>query len=87
MNIDDGANLSSRTVCHDDELLEAEDDFHARKYKNKVTGDPKIALANLVDDLKTMYRVEVDPQKVYKAKRKILKSAAGGDHVESFKQL
>lgn len=28
MNIDDGANLSSRTVCRDDELLEAEDDFH-----------------------------------------------------------
>lgn len=28
MNIDDGVDLSSRIVCHDDELLEAEDDFH-----------------------------------------------------------
>lgn len=41
----------------------------ARKYKNKVTGDPKIALDNLVDDLKTMYRVEVDPRKITKQRK------------------
>ena len=28
MNIDDGADLSSLTVCQDDELLEADDAFH-----------------------------------------------------------
>lgn len=59
----------------------------ARKYKNKTASDLKIAVGNLIDDLRTLHEVKVDPQKVYRAKRKILESAAGGDHVESFRQL
>lgn len=59
----------------------------AREYMNKLIGDPKITVGSLVDDLKTMYGVEVDPQKVYRAKTKILKSTADGDRVKSFRQL
>ena len=33
----------------------------AREYKNKLIGDPKIIIGSLVDDLRTMYGVEVDP--------------------------
>lgn len=50
-------------------------------------GDPKITVGSLVDDLRTMCEVEVDPQKVYRAKTKILESTANGDCVESFRQL
>lgn len=57
------------------------------KYKNKVTDDSMIAIGILVNNLRTIYRVEVNHQKVYKAKRKILESAAGKDHVETFRQL
>lgn len=43
----------------------------ARKYKNKMTSDLKIVVGNLIDDLRTLHEVKVDPQKVYRAKRKI----------------
>lgn len=33
----------------------------ARKYNKKVIGDLKIVVGSLVDDLKILYRVEVDP--------------------------
>lgn len=33
----------------------------ARKFKNKVTSDPKIDVGNLVYDFRTIYGVEVDP--------------------------
>lgn len=33
--------------------------YIVREYKNKVVGDLKIGVGNLVDDLRTMYRVEV----------------------------
>lgn len=56
--------------------------------KNKVTDDPKTAVGSLIDDLKTMYEVEVDLQEVYRAKKKkIFESVTAGDHVKIFRQL
>lgn len=40
--------------------------------KNKVTDDPKTTVGSLIDDLKTMYEVEVDLQEVYRAKKRYL---------------
>lgn len=47
--------------------------------------DPKIIVGSLVDDLRIIYKVEVNLHKVYRAKKKILESITGKDHVESFK--
>lgn len=58
-----------------------------KKHKNKGTGDPKIAVGSFINDLRIMYRIKIDPQRVYKGKRKILELAVGGDHVRSFRQL
>lgn len=58
-----------------------------KTYKNKVTIDPKITIGSFVDDIMTTYGVEINLQKVYRAKKKTLDSAAGEDHVKSFKQL
>ena len=59
-----------------------------RQYCNKVLVDPRIGVETLVDDLKKrIHGVTVAPQNVYRAKRRILKSTVGGDHVESFNSL
>ena len=49
--------------------------------------DPRIGIDMLTDYMKKMYRVIVAPQKVYKAKRRILKSIAGGDHFDNFNSI
>lgn len=59
----------------------------ARKYHNKVLADLSIVVNILADDLKTIHKVIVYLQKIYKAKRRILKSSASVDYVESFKSL
>lgn len=59
----------------------------ARKCRNKVLVDPRLGIDMLTDYMKKMYRVIVAPQKVYKAKRRILKSIVGGDHFDNFKSI
>ncbi|KAH9658117.1 SWIM-type domain-containing protein [Citrus sinensis] len=59
----------------------------ARKYRNKVLTDPRIAIDTLVNDLKKNTWGDCCSTKVYRAKRRILKSTVGGDHVESFNSL
>ena len=59
-----------------DNNLKVTEAWITRKYHNKVLANPKIGVDILVDDLKKkMHGVTVAPQKVYRAKRRILKSA------------
>lgn len=52
-----------------------------------MTSDLKITVGNLVDDLRILHGVKVDPHKVYRVKRKVLESASSGHHLESFRKL
>ena len=58
-----------------------------RKYQKKITADLSFFVENMVIDIKHMYGFHVSAQKAYKAKRKILESTGGRDHVKSFKDL
>ncbi|KAH9724683.1 SWIM-type domain-containing protein [Citrus sinensis] len=68
-----------------DNNLKVTEAWITRKYHNKVLANPKIGVDILVDDLKKkMHGVTVAPQKVYRAKRRILKSAM--DYANVIKQ-
>ena len=58
-----------------------------KTYKNKVIVDLKSTIGSFVDDITTMYGVEINLQKFYRAKKKTLDSVAGEDHGKSFRQL
>lgn len=52
-----------------------------------MTVDPKITIGNFVNDITTMYGVEINLQKIYRAKKKTLDPTVGEDRVKSFRQL
>lgn len=58
-----------------------------RKYHNKRIVDFSFFVDNMIIDIKQICGVEVVPQKAYGVKRKILESAGGKDHVQSFNDL
>lgn len=59
----------------------------ARKYHNKMLADLSVVVNILTDDMKIIHKVIIFLQKVSRANRRILKSSANVDYVESFKSL
>lgn len=60
-----------------DDNLKVIEAWIVRKYRNKVLADLRIRVDTLVDDLKRMHGVTVVPQKVYRAKKRILRIIMG----------
>lgn len=61
--------------------LEATTAWIVKKYQKKINVNISFSVENMFIDIKQMCGVKVSPQKAYRAKRNILESVGGGDHI------
>lgn len=61
--------------------LEATTTWIIKKYQKKINVNNSFSMENMFIDIKHMCGVKVIPHKVYRAKRNILESVGGKDHI------